>query len=1002
MTSNNVTTASSAQQSSHPLQQMNLGRHLDSRGYQEMSPPWSTKLSFLFGMTALLGVILLIFSEVAWSAPNHNAGKYAARAPAQQNGGFKPGGAQIGNPLNDPEFEEDDEGFEDFDDSGDNSSDFEENAPQPRFGGARNKNQNPNARNDINNMGNQPNPGISVGGSVDDDKPGPELKRAKGGFALSGPGTEKGIKAKNEVPILEVDNESGDGSPANKEMITDFNFPDADVLDIAKTLGRLTGKNFLLDKDVKGRVSIISNSPITVSDAWRAFLTTLDMNGLALVPTGKYLRIMRQNDAKGKNVRLYSHSRAPNTDALVTKIFKIKYISAKELENVIRTYANMGARIYGFEQTNTLIITDTGSNIDKIAKMISFLDVEGFDAGIEVLAVKYASAVELSKLIDSLLPGTPGAFPGGRPGGFGGSTGGGRNNSGFSARRTKEGGIVNNIIADERTNTLIVHANPKGVEQVRELIARLDRKMPAALGGGKVHVTYLQFAEAEEMAKTLNNFNQQGKTGGGGFGGLPGGPIGGIGINPNESNLFEGQIKVAADKQTNSLVITASPSDYATLQRVINKLDIPRDQIYVEIVIMEMSMQRANEYTANILGPKGTSVAPTTDLFNLIVDPTKAASQKGLVLRWADTSNQTEVQVPGTGNKIQVPNLAALLKAIQTYSNANILATPQLMTLDNTEATFESSDKIPVPTVTNTGLGTSQVSVTKETVPLSIKIKPQLNKISNFIKLDIKAKVSDISNRALPKAVEDQAFATLERNAETSVMVSDTDTVVLGGLIRDKSTESINKVPLLGDIPILGWLFKSRSALTEKSNLLLFITPKIMRQPENVRAVLDKKLKERDEFVETAMGGEDRLREHRNDIIRSLPDVKKITNYNSRRLINLDDDDAVKEKAKEQAALDADKAHEGSTPDGHETLTIPAATGPDAVKNSASNGASPSRGANDFIPPPVAPPQTAMDVPDALPPVSEPPPMSQPSDSNFAPIAPAPGSSDPFGGGATP
>jgi general secretion pathway protein D len=849
---------------------------------------WSTRMSFVFGLCALLGILLLIFSEVGLAQTN----------------GFRPGGAPIGNPLNDPGGDEEFDEFDDFD------------APPP-----------PRTRGKVGGRGSVADDsftgGISVGGTPD-DKSGPALNRGKKGFELSGPGTEKGIKSKNEVPTLFVDNESGSGDAADRELITDFNFPDADIMDIAKTLGRLTGKNFILDKDVKGRVSVISNSPITVADAWRAFLTSLDMNGLAIVPTGKYLRIMRQNDAKGKNVRLYSNAKAPNTDALVTKIFKIKFISAKELENVIRTYANMGARIYGFEQTNTLIITDTGSNIDKIAKMIQFLDVEGFDAGIEVISVKFASAVEIQKLIDSLLPGTQAAFPG-RPG-FGGGGGGARSN--FAARRTKEGGLINNIIADERTNTLIVHANPKGVEQVRALISRLDRKMPQAIGGGKVHVVYLQFADAEDMAKTLKDISQSGRSAGGpGF--SSGGGGGGIGINPNEGALFEGQIKISPDKTTNSLVITSSPNDFGTIQRVINKLDIPRDQIYIEVVIMEMNMNRTNDFAANILLPGGTSVAPTTDLINWIKDPSQASA--GMVLRWASDS-KTTVNIPtgGTTQRIEIPNLAALLKAVQTSSNGTVLATPQIMTLENTEAIFDTTDKIPIPKITNAGLGVSNVGVEFQEVPLTIKIKPQLNKISNFIKMDIKATVSDATPTGVPEALQKQALKTTKRAAETSLMVADGDTIVLGGLIRDKATEVINKVPLLGDIPILGWLFKSRSSEITKNNLMLFITPRIMRQPENVRMVLDRKLKERDEFVERAFGGNDQHREVRNNIIRNLPDVKTIKNYNPKKTVALDEEESKNDSKKD--------SKEGTLPepmkeDSHETLTLPpadggAATGP--------------------------------------------------------------------------
>jgi general secretion pathway protein D len=847
---------------------------------------WSTRMSFVFGLCALLGILLLIFSEVGLA----------------QGNGFRPGGAPIGNPLNDPGGDDEFDEFDDFD------------APPP-----------PRTRGKAGRRGSVADDsftgGISVGGAPE-DKSVPSLNRGKKGLELSGPGTEKNIVSKNEVPALFVDNESGSGDAADREMITDFNFPDADIMDIAKTLGRLTGKNFILDKDVKGRVSVISNSRITVADAWRAFLTSLDMNGLAIVPTGKYLRIMRQNDAKGKNVRLYSSTKAPNTDALVTKIFKIKFISAKELENVIRTYANMGARIYGFEQTNTLIITDTGSNIDKIAKMIQFLDVEGFDAGIEVISVKFASAVEIQKLIDSLLPGTQAAFPG-RPG-FGG---GGGSRSNFAARRTKEGGLINNIIADERTNTLIVHANPKGVEQVRALISRLDRKMPQAIGGGKVHVVYLQFADAEDMAKTLKDISQSGRSSGSpGF--SSGGGGGGLGINPNEGALFEGQIKISPDKTTNSLVITSSPNDFGTIQRVINKLDIPRDQIYIEVVIMEMNMNRRNDYAANVLLPGGTSVAPTQDLFDWLTNPTKTPS--GLVLRARDAGTEVQVPINGVNTPIKIPNLAGLLKAVQTSSNGTILATPQIMTLENTEAVFDSTEKIPIPKITNAGLGVSNVGIEFQDVPLTIKIKPQLNKISNFIKMDIKATVSDATPRGVPEALEKQAFSTTKRSAETSLMIADGDTIVLGGLVRDKASEVINKVPLLGDIPILGWLFKSRSSEVTKNNLMLFITPKIMRQPENVRMVLDRKLKERDEFVERALGGDDQHREVRNNIIRNLPDVKSIKNYNPKKTVTLDEDESKNDSKKD--------SKEGTLPelmkeDSHETLTLPpadggAATGP--------------------------------------------------------------------------
>jgi type II secretory pathway component GspD/PulD (secretin) len=217
------------------------------------------------------------------------------------------------------------------------------------------------------------------------------------------------------------------------------------------------------------------------------------------------------------------------------------------------------------------------------------------------------------------------------------------------------------------------------------------------------------------------------------------------------------------------------------------------------------------------------------------------------------------------------------VKFLQTNTNATVLATPQILTLDNTEATFESSEKVPFlqQTVSN---GVISNTTAKEDVAISLKLKPAINKMSNFVKLDIEAKLQDFSNRKLPDALAAQAIATTSRIAKTSVVVGDGDTVVLGGLIRDVSSDTTSKVPVLGDIPVLGWLFKSKSTSAQKSNLLIFITPKIVRQYEAVRGILDRKLKERDDFLERSVGGVDIGKDFRDKIIRSLPDVKKIQN----------------------------------------------------------------------------------------------------------------------------
>lgn len=782
--------------------------------------------------------VMVGLAELAWSADQAPSVRGFESGPRPFSNPFAGGVAPGNRPTTQqqkPMFEEDDED-EDFEFPDDNGAMLGAN----RMG-------NPSGATNAGNRG-TPQGGVSVGS------------------------TGSGVVSHSAPPNLNIDTETGDGS---KEVVTDFNFPDADIMDIAKSLGKLTGKNFILDKDVKGRITIVSNGAITVGDAWKAFLTALDINGFALIPSGKFIRIARQRDARDKQLKTYTGDYSPDTDALITRVFPLKYLSSEEVARNFRSFMPANSRIIPYEQTNTVIVTDTGSNISKLAKLLEILDVEGYDAGIEVIPVKFASAVELSKLIDQLVPGTQTGGPPGTPR-FGGA-GAGR----FTARRTKEGGIINTIIADERTNTLIVHANNKGADQVRELVAKLDQKLPATTGGGKVHVIYLQFAEAEQIANTLNNISTQGA------GAKPASPMGGTGSNPVQQALFEGSIKVAPDKSTNSLVVTASPSDFVTVQRVVNRLDIPRDQVYAEVVIMEIAMQKNFEFSSNVVNPgNGLFLVPNPSAITSFA--ASPLGSQGATINFRQGSERT---VSVGGQNVVINNISGLIKALQTNSNANILATPQILALDNVEATFESTEKIPVASSTVTANGTISNSINTQNVSLSIKIKPQINKIANFVKLDVESKLADIVDRNVPSALQGQAFATVERNTKTSVVVADGDTVVFGGLTRDDVQETVAKIPLLGDIPILGWLFSSRTKKTNKTNLLVFMTPHIVRQYESVRKLLTKKLNDRDKFIDKSNGGEDPSKEYKEDLVKSLPDINQLSASQPQKTFTLDEEE---------------------------------------------------------------------------------------------------------------
>jgi general secretion pathway protein D len=334
------------------------------------------------------------------------------------------------------------------------------------------------------------------------------------------------------------------------------------------------------------------------------------------------------------------------------------------------------------------------------------------------------------------------------------------------------------------------------------------------------------------------------------------------------------------------LVITASSTDFVTVKRVINRLDIPRDQVYVEVVIMEVQISRGFDYSANIISPPSMiGSMPNNDLMNFITNP--LSSSGGLI--GFPLGPTTTINVPN-GQPVTVSSVMGLIKLIQSTTNSNVLATPQIIALDNAEATFESSEKIPIQTNTVIPNVGTQQSFTKEPVILSIKIKPQINKVTNFVKLDVTAKHGDLGNN-VPAALVGQTFSTLDRTAQTTVVVGDSDTIVLGGMIRDKTTDSVKKIPLLGDLPLLGWLFKAKSSSIQKSNLLIFMTPHIVRQYEKIRTILDKKLKERDDFIETTAGGEDLLRYQRDAIIRSLPDIQELSKtHPDTSIVGIEDD----------------------------------------------------------------------------------------------------------------
>lgn len=606
------------------------------------------------------------------------------------------------------------------------------------------------------------------------------------------------------------------------EVVESFDFPDTDIMELTKHMQKLTGINLILDKDVKGKVSISAPTPITVGDAWKAYLTALNMAQYTLVKSGAFYKVIPARDIRYTPTKIYTGNYTPDTENYVMRVMALKNVSAVEIARNFRPFMSRYGRIIELKQTNTVIMADTGTNINRLVKMVKFIDVPGHEETLQIIRMKNSSAQEIAKLLESIIKGA-----GNQAGRLGGAAtqrfaGGGNDTASTS--------VISRIIAEPRTNSIIAMANAEGAKQLRELIGKLDVK-GASTGSGRVHVYYLNYGDSEELAKTLTsivsgNVAQGGAAGGAGGGAAPRFTSSG-GVSDNA--IFSTEVKITSDKNNNALVVTASPTDWLTLKDVISRLDIPRDQVYVEGLILETNVTRAKGFGVNFVGAYGQGNAQraglnSPDLTTLLSgNPT---SINGFFTGIGFGGTRT-ISLPG-GGTAKVNSVNALVRAIATHNNSNVLATPQILALDNTQAVFEVGETVPVRNLQTGQGGVSTSNFTPQTASLKLTITPQINKVTRFVKLKINQRIDAFQEVDQSIQTAGNGVPTTIRSAETEVMVRDRDTIAMGGLLRDRDTVTFSKVPVLGDIPVLGWLFKSKSRSVNKVNLLFFMTPRIL------------------------------------------------------------------------------------------------------------------------------------------------------------------------------
>ncbi len=587
------------------------------------------------------------------------------------------------------------------------------------------------------------------------------------------------------------------GTSGSQRYVT-IDFNDVDINLFIKYISELTGRNFVVDRAVRGKVTIISPTRISEEDAYRVFESVLEVNGYTTVPSGSITKIVPAVQARSKSIATI---RKPGVqypeDKVVTQIIQLTHADPAEVKKILAPLVSKTSVVIAHSRSGMLIITDVQSNIQRLQDIIKAIDVPSIGEETAILDLQYASAATVAKSIAQLFQ-----------------------------KSIKKGLRRQNIriIPYERTNSLIVFAPRPQIDKVRSLLKQLDTPMPR--GEGNIHVYYLQNANAEEMVKVLTN--------------LPEKKAGGKTVRKTAPAISD-QVKIVSDPETNSLIITAPREEYQALEQVIKKLDIPRRMVYLEALIMEVSADKSFELGVQ-WGGAGDLEDGTGKIFTGFsgndsqpYDVLNGIQQDPPVLPAGFTLGVMKQGIK-IGNVI-FPDLGAVLKAYHKDSDINIVATPQILTTDNKKASIKVGENVPYITSKNTT--TAQQDYTNyeyKDVATSLEITPQINHF-NVLRLDIMAEVIKLKN---PNDVSGTP-TTFKRRAETSVVVHDNETVVIGGIIGQDSSSSEYKVPILGDIPLLGWLFKTKTTYNQKTNLYIFITPHIVENPAELAAIYYKK-----------------------------------------------------------------------------------------------------------------------------------------------------------------
>jgi general secretion pathway protein D len=658
-----------------------------------------------------------------------------------------------------------------------------------------------------------------------------------------------------------------DFRPKNPGLMVSFNLEEADLNELVKAISNITGRRFIYGGKVRQiKATVYSPDKVTIGEAYSAFLSILETNGLTVIPHGRFLKIIESPGVASQTTPIYGQGNpVPNEDRFITRLYRVANVDPTEAANVLAKFKSKDGDITVHPGGSLLIMTDTGTNVQRMMRILEDVDVGGAGDQIWFENVHYASAGDVASKLGEILDLRTSAGKGGK-GGTGGA-----------------GGAGARIIADDRTNSLVITANNGDYLRLLELIKRID--VPQT-GDGQMHVLPLQHAGCKDLSGTLNSI----LGGSGGSGGSAGGrrPGGGAAasVPGSTDDIFEGQVKITCDEGSNKLVVTSSLRDYAALRNVIDQLDQPRRQVFIEAVIMDVNISRTDDIGVRWhLGYPidAGGIVDGADGKGIIYGGNGALQSIGAPFSVADQLGALAVGVRGPtisgssdllGTGISIPAFGVVMNALATDSDSNVLATPHILATDNIPASIEIGQNIPLQT--NVGGGLSSLagglggaggatggaaglggllgglgglgggfSAPRQDVGTKIEVTPHIND-SDQVRLEI---TEGISEAGAPQGALG-AIPIIKRQAKTTLVVRDQQTVVIGGLVREAVTNARTKVPILGDIPIIGALFRTTKKTTQKTNLLLVLTPYIVRDQDDLRAIFERKMQERQEFLD--------------------------------------------------------------------------------------------------------------------------------------------------------